>query len=244
MGVLTADGRTLKCRGYGKIKLGLERTRVVIVEVLFVDGRLLGFDLFQGTDAIKELGNVHLTESGEARFGNPNRCAAISIDKRDFSVMFDRSTKAWTALWKWASGHSPSELAKRVQGYTVPDHVRDTYEEELSMWQCNVCPLPYPEKELAPPKGFIPSMAVVQEHKQKVRPMLDYRELNGFVEALTAKAEACSQRLRDWRWQGVNVSFMDLRKAYLQIHIDKALWPFQTVIIKVSGFALHDWVSA
>ena len=179
-----------------QIKLGLEQARPVIVEVMLVNGRWLRFDLLLGIDTIKELRGVHLTESGEARFGNPNKCAAISIDKPDFSVTFNRNTKAWTASWKWASGHSPTELANRVQEYTVPDHVRDAYEEELSMWQRNGWLLPYPEKELDPPKGSIPLMAVVQEHKQNVRLVLDYRELNGFVEAFTANAEVCSQKLR------------------------------------------------
>ena len=182
--VLTADGRTLTCRRYCKIKLCFEQARPVIVEVLDVDERLLGFDLLQGIDAIKELGGLHLTESGEASFGNPNKCAAISIEETDFSTTFDRNPKAWAASWKWVSGHSPTELANRVQEYTVPDHVRDAYEE----WQRNGWLLLYPEEELGPPKGLIPLMAVGQEHKQKVRPvlLLDYRELNSFVEAFTA----------------------------------------------------------
>ena len=83
-----------------------------------------------------------------------------------------------------------------------------------------------------PTKGLIPLMAVVQEHKQKVWLVLDYQQLNGFVEAFTANADVCSQRLREWRRQGANMSLMDLRKAYLQIRINKTLWPFQTVIIK------------
>ena len=89
--------------------------------------------------------------------------------------MFDWNTKAWIASWKWVSGHSPTELANRVEEYTMPDHIRDAYEEEL-----------------APPKALIPLMAVVQEHKQKIQPVLDYQKLNGFVEAFTANAEMCS----------------------------------------------------
>ena len=34
-------------------------------------------------------------------------------------------------------------------------------------------------------------MAVIQEHKQKVQPVLDYRELNDFVEVFATKAEVC-----------------------------------------------------
>ena len=81
-------------------------------------------------------------------------------------------------------------------------------------------------------------MAVVQEMKQKVRQVLDYRELKGFVDAFTANAEVCAQKLREWRRQGVNVSLLDLQNAYLQIHADKALWPFQTVIFRGQRFCL------
>ena len=76
-----------------------------------------------GFDVIKELGSVHLTKSSEARFGNPNKCAAILIDEPNFSVTFNQNTKAWTASWKWVTGHSPTGLANRVQEYTVPDHI-------------------------------------------------------------------------------------------------------------------------
>ena len=133
VGVLTTNRKILKCHGYGKIKLGLDGARPVIVEVLLRDEQLLGFDLLLGIDAIKELGGVHLTEFGEACFGNTNRCASISIDEPDFSVTFDRNTKAWTAVWKWVSGHSPTELANRVLEYTVPNHVWDAYKDEISM---------------------------------------------------------------------------------------------------------------
>ena len=79
-------------------------------------------------------------------------------------------------------------------------------------------------------------MAVVQVQKQKVCPVLDYRELNGFVDAFTANAEVCAQKLREWRRQGVKVSLLDLQNAYLQIHVDKALWPFQKVIFRGQRF--------
>ena len=81
-------------------------------------------------------------------------------------------------------------------------------------------------------------MAVVQEQKQKVHPVLNYRELNGFVDAFTANAEGCAQKQREWQRQGINVSLLDLRNAYLQIHVDKALWPFQTDIFRGQRFCL------
>lgn len=96
VGVLTADGRTLKCHGYGKIKLGVEQIQPVNVEVLVVDGQLLGFDLLLGIDAIKVLRGIHLTELGEVHFGNLNTCAAILINNPDFRAKFNPSMKTWS----------------------------------------------------------------------------------------------------------------------------------------------------
>ena len=86
----------------------------VNIEALVVDKQLLGFDLLLGIDAIKELGGVYLTESGEVRFEGLNRCAAISIDEPDFSMTYDCSNKEWIALWKWANGCSLSKLSNSV----------------------------------------------------------------------------------------------------------------------------------
>ena len=141
------------------------RVLAVDIEALVVDKQLLGFDLLLGIDAIKLLSGVYLTESGEACFGGLNRCAAISIDEPDFSVTYDCRNKEWTASWKWANGHSPSELSNSVQEYAVPCHARDAYENEILQWQRNGWLLPYSEEELDPPKGLIPLMAVVQEQK-------------------------------------------------------------------------------
>ena len=129
------------------------------------------------------------------------------------------------------------QLSNSMQEYAVPCHTRDAYENEILQWQQNGWLLPYSEEELGPPKSLIPLMAVVQEQKQ-VRSVLDYQELNSFVDAFTANAEVWAQILREWWRQGVNVSLLDLRNAYFQIHVDKALWPFQTVIFRGKRFCL------
>ena len=78
----------------------------------------------------------------------------------------------------------------------MPCHASYAYENEILQWQQNGWLLPYSE-EVGPPKGQIPLMAVVQEQKQKVCPVLDFRELDGFVDAFTANAEVCPQNLRE-----------------------------------------------
>lgn len=113
-------------------------------------------------------------------------------------MTFDKNNKVWIASWKWTSGHTPSELKNKVLEYTVPDHARDVYEKELLLWHCNRWLLPYPEKELGLPKGLIPLMVIVQEHKQKVQLVLTYCKLNEFVEAFNTNADVCAQKLREW----------------------------------------------
>ncbi len=58
----------------------------------------------------------------------------------------------------------------------------------MKAWIQNGWLIPYPESQLGPPKGLIPLMAILQESKQKVRPVMDYRELNEHVNAYTANA--------------------------------------------------------
>ena len=59
-------------------------------------------------------------------------------------------------------------------------------------------------------------MAVLQTNIHKVRPVIDYRELNTY-------ADTCTEKLQEWRQQGANVSILDLRKVYLQVHVKKSL---------------------
>ena len=233
--VLTVGGRTLSCRGIGTVQLGVSNRNPLDIKVLVVDGALLGFDLLLGLDVIKQLGGVIVTSTGDVNFPQSSEpfCAAIRISEPDFCAEYDARKRIWTASWKWSDNQPPAALKNRLAEYTIPIHLQEEYNRELQSWIDNGWLLPYPEDELGPPKGLIPLMAVVQENKHKVRPVMDYRELNAYVDAYTANADVCAQKLREWRQQGSNVAIVDLRRAYLQIHVDKSLWPFQTV--KVNG---------
>ena len=61
---------------------------------------------------------------------------------------------------------------------------------------------------------------------------MDYPVLLRYVDAHTANADVCAQKFREWQQKRSNVAVLDLRRAYLQVHVDKSLWPFQTVKIK------------
>uniref|UniRef100_A0A5S6Q5E2 Reverse transcriptase domain-containing protein n=1 Tax=Trichuris muris TaxID=70415 RepID=A0A5S6Q5E2_TRIMR len=67
---------------------------------------------------------------------------------------------------------------------------------------------------------------------------MDFRELNDYMETYTANADVFADKMREWWRQGVNVSMIDLKSAYLQIHVDEALWPYQAVEVKGRRYCL------
>ena len=75
-------------------------------------------------------------------------------------------------------------------------------------------------------------MAVIQQNKQKVKPVLNCWELNDHVDPFMARADICTEKLREWRRAGLNVSVLDLRKAYLQVRVHQSLRSYQTVLFK------------
>ena len=163
---------------------------------------------------------------------------AIEIDEPDFCVLFDASEKTWTVTWKWSDDTEPDALRNRVTEYATPSAVRSSYEEEIQEWIANGWLEPYDDKKMGPAKGLIPLMAIVQQNKDKVRPVMDFRELNSHVDAFTANADVCADKIREWRRLGTNVAIVDLRRTYLQIRVHESLWPYQTVIFGGQRYCL------
>ena len=223
--IQTAGGKCLLSYGVGSIILIVADRNPLKTDVLVVSSKPLGFDLLLGMDVIKKLGGVHIDEEGRAHFAEVDLAlgATIALEQPDFRAEFDRHTKSWTVLWKWSDDQPPEKLYNRVPEYKIPTRARAEYNKELQAWIDNGWLVPYPEEELGPPKGLIPLMAVIQQNKQKVRPVLDYRELNEHVDPFTARADICTEKLREWRQTGLNVSVLDLRKAYLQVHVHRSL---------------------
>ena len=52
----------------------------------------------------------------------------------------------------------------------------------------------------------MPLIAMEQKQKKKVRPVLDFREMNQFIKCHTADSEMCTDRLREWRLRVVVLS--------------------------------------
>ena len=50
--------------------------------------------------------------------------------------------------------------------------------------------------------------------------------------------DVCTAKLREWRQKGSNVSLLDLKRAYLQVRVQKTLWAFQTMKIGRQRYCL------
>ena len=223
--ILTMNGKEQRCKGTGVVRLQLHNGASAEVDVLVVDSKPLGFAFILGMNAVATLGGVSVNPQREVRFGIEDSlaCAAVStvpdINERDFSVSYDTANNNWTAAWRWSEGTEPGVLQNRVEAYAMPRGVRAQYEKELDKWIEDGWLVLHDESKHGPAKGLIPLMAVIQHSKGKVRPVMDFRELNTHIDTFTADSDVCADRLREWRRQGRNVSIVDLKKAYLQIRI-------------------------
>ncbi|XP_043208555.1 uncharacterized protein LOC122374081 [Amphibalanus amphitrite] len=184
------------------------------------------------------------TAAGVQREAPPEReaCRAVDmgpelrINETDFTAVFDAGV--WTVRWKWAGGVDPPPLRNSTAQYGIPRGAREKFDAELSLWISEGWLREYDETVCGPAQGLLPLMAVTQAAKNKVRPVLDYRELNQHLTPHTADADVCVEELRRWRRHGRRVAVLDLKKAFLQLRVDPALWPYQTVIVRGRRYCL------
>ena len=118
--------------------------------------------------------------------------------------------------------------------YKVSEEDREEYFKELERWINNGWLVPVERNK----NGIIPLMCVKQEAKGKVRPVLDFREVNKFIHSHTMDTIAVSESLRKWRKMSGNCKIIDLKNAYLQIHVEKDLWEYQRVFINDCPYQL------
>lgn len=234
----TVNGGTLRCSGVTNIAVDCEGRRVMLA-ALVVPDRPLGMDLVLGMSGITALGGVSLRTPTDVSFraaAAVTRGQGVTVNAADFTAEFSPDSGEWTVAWKWAGGVGPECLHNRVSEYAVPLALRQEFDAEIGAWINNGWLRLYDERTDGPPRGLLPLMAVKQPNK--VRPVLDYRELNGHVTAYTADAEVCADQLRRWRRHGSRIAVVDLRKAYLQLRLERRLWPYQTVKVRGQRYCL------
>ena len=73
-----------------------------------------------------------------------------------------------------------------------------------------------------------------------MHPVMDYHELNDFVECHTGDdmVAVCSEKVRKWRQLQGELKMVDLKSVYLQIHISEDLWEYKIVWYKGVHYAL------
>jgi len=198
-----------------------------------------GCDFLLGIDFIKNIGGVRIDTNGKV--SSINELSAVSIRDRsvsdpciedpDFRAVFHDNV--WKVSWKWRDDKEPTQVAKVFQ-FPVKESLRSEFNAEIEQWIADGWLVPYDGVI----KGTLPLLAVEQKNKGKIRPVMDYRRLNTFLSSHTAEADVCGEKLRLWRRLGKNIAIIDLRKAYLQIHVEKDLWPYQVVYFEGKTYCL------
>ncbi len=127
-------------------------------------------------------------------------------------------------------------LKNRVSCYerSLESRVRKCFEEEIEDWIKEGILVPWEEEVQS---GIIP---LVQPTKNKVRPVLDFREAGGYVECHTGDGvpDVCGETLSYWRRMSGASTIIDLKAAYLQLWVAKKSWKYQLVNDKVKTYAL------
>lgn len=237
--ITTISGDSFQCIGVGNVVMETPTGQRAQINALIMCEQPLGVDVVLGISGISALGGVIVKSPFDIQFcGSKKQCGAatastpLTVNAPDFSVRFDTKCRVWIVSWKWANGAAPDCLKNTVAQYNVSPSMRQEFDKELELWISNGWLVPYSEQQHGAPQGLVPLMAVQQNNGNKVRPVLDYRELNDYVTAFTADSDVFADQLRKWRRHGRNVTVLDLRKAYLQVRVDQQLWPFQTVMVR------------
>lgn len=224
--IVSVDGSYLSC-GSATVELNIDE-RTVKVPCLVLEKLMPEFDLVLGMDVVRMLGGFTVSSTGSSvRFGAVALGEkGVSIDDVDFSANFDGVK--WNVKWKWAAGEPV--LTNQIGCYAIRSDLWEDFDKEVQSWIEEEILIPVPDDEEV--SSVIPLMAVEQANKGKVRPVLDFRELNDHVSCHTGGSSICEETIRRWRKIGENLALLDLRKAYLQLHVDKSLWKYQVVRYK------------
>jgi ribonuclease HI len=223
--VVMMNGLEEVCTNECVMRLNIQGNDVTVR--CLVAGILKGVDILLGMDVIMSLGGVQITSTGEPLFVMQRTCAVtalsndVVIDDKDFVAKFSQGK--WLINWKWKHVQNEPEFHNYISQYKVASNLQTAFNEEVQGWITQGWLKPY----TGPYKCLIPLLAVMQSSKHKVRPVLDYRELNEHVSSHTGESVVCGEKLRKWRSMGINVKLLDLRKAYLQLHIAEDLWKYQ-----------------
>lgn len=239
------DGRTVKCKGTAQVELEIAG-EYVEAKAIVVDDMVGTIDVVIGMDIIEKLGGLTVGNK-TVQFGRVacavvdetstrtmQRPGKITIHDKDFEATFE---DVWTVKYHWKNGQAP-QLKNRIAMYEnkMNDATRESFDGEIEKWIEQGILRPWAGEV----DGIIPLMAVEQPTKNKVRPVLDFREVNEFVECHTGDdlIDVCGDRMREWRKVEGEPEIVDLSAAYLQLRVDPDLWKYQVVQYKGKNYCL------
>lgn len=241
--IVGVDGHEVSCLGYTIVPIEVDGLTVE-VDCVVMERLIEGVDVVLGMDFIQAVGGLQwkqgkvrflkdraderqLTLSRKVQVAASQAKPVLTVEDKDFEARFDG--RSWTVKWRWRDGQPPV-LINEVDCYrsTKTEQAKEKLEEEVKNWiekgwmkRC---------EDQSDRKGILSLMAVIQANKDKVRPVLDYRELNMYVESHPGVDVAvCTETLRKWRRLPGRLKLVDLKSAYLQIQVEKSLWPYQRV---------------
>ena len=232
--ISSVSGQQIRPLGQVSCKLEVNGHVIPNLTMLVLPTLPANSSLLIGTDVIRAIGKLTLMADQKneisAQFGPTHQVVAVTdlrptsvtLTDVDYSAHFDG--RQWEVAWRWKDSVASTQR-NQVAEYAVHDDLFDRYRRELGKWIRNGWLMPC----WKPSGGIIPLLAVHHDHKDKVRPVLDYRELNQYVQSHTAKSEVCPETLRRWRTMGDQLGVIDLKDAYLQLRISREQQDYQVV---------------
>ena len=229
------DGSRIGVRGESVARVGLAG-KTTTVSVVHSHSMLPGVDLIVGMDVLQnyrvtmDRGVVSVSAAAAYTGGQPVG-DDLRVEGPNFEAWFARGH--WTARWDW---QQEPVLTPKIGQYAVSEDLRADFEQGVEKWITNGW---LRERKRATGGPAIPLMAVLQEAKGKVRPVLDYREVNSYVHASGAQADVCAEKMREWRRFPINSATIDIRDAYMQVRVSPDCRQHQTVRYKGREYELQ-----
>ncbi len=210
---------------------------VHVAESLPMDvAMVLGLDLISQTkgvrlSAARDGDDWHVVFGGSSVVTKPLK---KTLEADDYEVEFDG--RHWTMKWRWADG--PPDCQNSSNYHVAAEH-REEFEAEVQSWIDEGILVAWDPAIHGEVKALIPLMARSQPKKKKVRPVLDYRQLNEFILSRPGtETQVCEEEMRAWRRVVGDFAIVDLKRAYLQIRVDPSLWVYQGVRFQGKVFLL------
>lgn len=138
--------------------------------------------------------------------------------------------------WKWIS--EPPILKNNINHYHAKlSKEKVEFNSEVKWWIEEGILTPWDQDVQM---GVLPLMAVEQPTKNKITPVLNYRELNKCIMCYSGgdAIDVCGEIMRKWRQMTTASKIVDLRSTYLQIHVTRHLWKYQLVQYKGQTYCL------